>query len=335
MLCCLLTLSIQRSKHPLHWIVYAMLFVDTVNMKIKAPNAFNAICQSSQYKTHSQISAHNFLNIQPIFNPQNVLESWDWGLFNHTIKYYICWHCQHKTKISLKYIQCYVCQHCWYKTHLHISPYNFLNIQPIFNSQKVLESWDWGLFNHTIKYYICWHCRHKTKISLKYIQCYVCQHCWYKTHLHISPYNFLHIQPIFNSQKVLESWDWGLFNHTIKYYICWHCRHKTKISNAFNAIYVDTVNTKHIYTFLPISFLILNQFSIRKKFWKAETEDFSTIASNTIYVDTVDTRQGSLMHSMLCISIHCRYKTHLHISPYNFLNIQPIRINRSQPVFSE
>ena len=35
----------------------------------------------------------------------------------------------------------------------------------------------------------------------------------------------LNIEPIFNLQKVLESWDWGLFNHII------------------NTIYVDTVNT--------------------------------------------------------------------------------------------
>ena len=46
------------------------------------------------------------------------------------------------------------------------------------------------------------------------------------------------------------------------------------ISNAFNAIYVDTVDTKHIHTFLPITFLIFNRFWIRKKFWKAETEGF-------------------------------------------------------------
>ena len=51
------------------------------------------------------------------------------------------------------------------------------------------------------------------------------------------------------------------------------------ISNAFNAIYVDTVNTKHIHTFLPITFLIFNRFSIHKKFWKAETQGFSTIPS--------------------------------------------------------
>ena len=58
--------------------------------------------------------------------------------------------------------------------------------------------------------------------------------------------------------------------------------------------------SKHIHTFLPITFLIFNGFSIRKKFWKADTQPYHTI--NTIYVDTVDTRQGSLMHSMLSMS---------------------------------
>ena len=52
-------------------------------------------------------------------------------------------------------------------------------------------------------------------------------------------------------------------------------------------LYVEAVDTKHIHTFLPITFLIFNQFSIHKKFWKAETEGFSTIPSNTIYVNTV------------------------------------------------
>ena len=64
-------------------------------------------------------------------------------------------------------------------------------------------------------------------------------------------------------------------------------------SIPINTIYVDTVDTrqgslmhsmlsmstldtKHIHTFLPITFLIFNGFSIRKKFWKAETQGFST-----------------------------------------------------------
>ena len=38
------------------------------------------------------------------------------------------------------------------RTYTHIFAHNFLNIPPIFNLQKVLESWDLELFNHTIKY---------------------------------------------------------------------------------------------------------------------------------------------------------------------------------------
>ena len=36
------------------------------------------------------IFAHNFLNIQAIFNPKKVLESWDLDLSNHTIQYHVC-----------------------------------------------------------------------------------------------------------------------------------------------------------------------------------------------------------------------------------------------------
>ena len=105
-----------------------------------------------------------------------------------------------------------------------------------------------------------------------------------KTHPHIPAHNFLNIQWIFNPQKVLESWDSGLFNHTIstiyvdtvdtgqgslmhsKLYMLTLSTLGISISNAFNAIYVDTVDTKHIHTFLTITFLIFNRFSIRKKF---------------------------------------------------------------------
>ena len=47
-----------------------------------------------KFKMVLHIFAHNFLNIQWIFNPQKVLESCDLGLSNHTIKYYLCWRCQ-------------------------------------------------------------------------------------------------------------------------------------------------------------------------------------------------------------------------------------------------
>ena len=59
-------------------ILYAMLFVNTVNMKIKAHNALNAMfveIVNTTVNTHPCIPVHNFLNIQPIFNLKKVLES--------------------------------------------------------------------------------------------------------------------------------------------------------------------------------------------------------------------------------------------------------------------
>ena len=148
----------------------------------------------------------------------------------------------------------------------------------------------------------------------------------------------------FQSAKSFRKLRLRAFQPYHQYYICRYCWHKTRISNAFNAIYVDTVDTKHIHTFLPITFLIFNGFSIRKSFrmlrlrafqpyhqyyicrycqykthqhipahnflnfqrifnpqkvlecWDSELFNHTI---NTIYVDTVDTRQGSLMHSML------------------------------------
>ena len=70
--------SIQKIKAMLLCIEYGILFVDTVDMKIKACNALNAMfveTVNTTVKTHPHIPTHNFLNIQQIFNPQKVLES--------------------------------------------------------------------------------------------------------------------------------------------------------------------------------------------------------------------------------------------------------------------
>ena len=70
--------SIQRIKAMLLYIVYGILFVDTVDTKIKARNALNAMFVETfdtTIKMHPHIPAHNFLNIQLIFNLQKVLES--------------------------------------------------------------------------------------------------------------------------------------------------------------------------------------------------------------------------------------------------------------------
>ena len=111
--------------------------------------------------------------------------------------------------------------------------------------------------------------------------------------------------------------------YCVWYLVCRHCRCGDGACNALNAMFVETVDTlvfvaltQHLvqstmrcenstllYIKWPLT-LIFNQFPIRKKFWKAETEGFSTIPSilysqycryrtrisnafNAIYVDTV------------------------------------------------
>ena len=66
--------SIQKIQAMLLCIEYGILFVDTVDMKIKASNALNAMFIET-VNAHPHIPAHNFFNIQLIFNPKKVLES--------------------------------------------------------------------------------------------------------------------------------------------------------------------------------------------------------------------------------------------------------------------
>ena len=119
------------------------------------------------------------------------------------------------------------CDHCYLICCVYIKGH--VEMVDTKDQSNAIVYWVW--------YFVCRHCRYKDQ-SMQGIECYICWHCRYKTHPHIPAHNFLNIQWIFNPQKVLESWDSGLFNHTIY----------------------------------------------------------------TIYVDTVDTRQGSLMHSMLSMS---------------------------------
>ena len=58
--------------------------------------------------------------------------------------------------------------------------------------------------------------------------------------------------------------------------------------------------SKEALTVLLITFLIFNGFSIRKKFWKAETETFPTIPSNAMYVEGVK----SYFDPSTCFNIH-------------------------------
>ena len=102
------------------------------------------------------------------------------------------------------------------------------------------------------------------RLSMQCIECYVCQDCQYTgvCGSYTTPYteyyevwklystlykvaSHLIIQPIFNLQKVLKSWDWGLFNHTI------------------NTIYVDTGQGSLMHSMLSMSTLSIQNTSTR------------------------------------------------------------------------
>ena len=64
---------------------------------------------------------------------------------------------------------------------------------------------------------------------------------------------------------------------------------------------MSKIGKEHTYTFLLITFLIFNRFSIWKKFWKAETKDFPTTPSNHMYVEACQRFQRL---SLTCLNIH-------------------------------
>ena len=66
------------------------IYVEDVEDRSNLPKCCNAMYVEDVEdgkRTYRHIYAHNFLNIQPIFNPQKVLESWDLELSNYTIQY--------------------------------------------------------------------------------------------------------------------------------------------------------------------------------------------------------------------------------------------------------
>ena len=147
----------DQSNAIVLYIEYGILFVDTVDTKIKARKALNAIhvdtvntrqgslcfkcylCRHCRYKTSPDIPAHNFLNIQWIFNPQKVWESWDSELFNHIIDT-IYVNTVDSRQGSLMHSMLSMSTLSIQNTSHTVPAHNCLNIQWIFNLQKVLKS---------------------------------------------------------------------------------------------------------------------------------------------------------------------------------------------------
>ena len=78
------------------------------------------------------IFARNFPNIQPIFNPQKVLESLDLGLSNHTIKCMlnvVCWSMSEVSKVKITFDASDIDRIWWYglKALSHSFPKHFVD----------------------------------------------------------------------------------------------------------------------------------------------------------------------------------------------------------------
>ena len=67
---------------------------------------------------------------------------------------------------------------------------------------------------------------------------------------------------------------------------------------------MSKMGKEHTHTFWLITSLILNGFSFRKKFWKAETESFPTILSIPMYVEACQRCRRLSLTSSTCFNIH-------------------------------
>ena len=108
-------------------------------------------------------------------------------------------------------------------------------------------------------------------------------------------------------------------------------------SNTLRAVMLCMSKTskmgkEHTHTFWLITSLILNGFSIRKKFWKAETRAFQPyhqILCILKHVGDVEDRSNTLRAVMLCMSrVEDGKRTYTHILAHNFLNINGFSIRK-------
>ena len=132
------------------------------------------------------------------------------------------------------------------RTYTHIFAHNFLNIQPIFNPEKVLESWDLELFNHTITYCVHWSMLKMSKIDQ------------------------VHLRAVMLCMSQMSKMVFAAFmQHCIQSYsFCYSCLRCRRCPILW---IIDQSLKIHRNMFLLITSLIFNGFSIQKKFWKAET----------------------------------------------------------------
>ena len=135
----------------------------------------------------------------------------------------------------------------------------------------------------------------------------------------------------FQSEKSFGKLRLRAFQHTIKFYVCRSMSKMSKIDQIhIRAVMLCMSKTskmgkEHTHTFWLITSLILNGFSIRKKFWKAETESFPTyhqILCMSKHVEDVEDRSNTHKgcNAMYVEDVEDGKRTYTHILAHNFLN---------------
>ena len=76
-----------RAFQPYHQILCILKHVEDVKDRSNTHKGYAMYVKEVEdgKRTYTHIFAHNFLNIQPIFNLQKVMRSSDLELFNHTV----------------------------------------------------------------------------------------------------------------------------------------------------------------------------------------------------------------------------------------------------------
>ena len=92
---------------------------------------------------------------------------------------------------------------------------------------------------------------------------------------------------------------------------------------------MSKMGKEHTDTFILITFLIFNQFSIRKKFWKLTLRAFQPYHPILCILKHVEDAKDRSNASKGCNAMYVEdvkdgERTYTHIYPHNFLNIQPI-----------
>ena len=167
-----------------------------------------------------------------------------------------------------------LCQYCWYK---HV--YTFLSITFLIFNRFSIRKKLWTAENQgflTIpNIHACQYSRYRHNISNAFnAMLYRYGRC---KHVHTFLYITLLIFNGFSIRKKFWTAENQGFLTIPNIHACWYSRYRHNISNAFNAMLCPYSRWKHVHTFLSITFLIFNEFSIQKKFWTAENQGFLTI----------------------------------------------------------